>query len=270
MFKGFTQAVLVGILEVIVFLLLIFITNGMPFAAPLIFVVALILLVLYLIYLKRHIDEWLEAMPVKRRPIILNVAPKTEAKPRTIIVRQEQKPNVVNTIIKVPRNDIDYIRLLDYIRYNRYYGRPYDKIKMSLIDAGWDEITINRAFKDLGDVQPVVDLKRQAEYNDAIDRKISELKKNLRELAEKKQEVKPVYIERQQKIKRIYIEKKRAKPGKPTYFYIGSDVTGVYHTTKCRLGKSIKNKNKLKFVNAFAAKKAKLRPCNLCEPDKKK
>ncbi|HLD02943.1 MAG TPA: hypothetical protein VJC07_04550, partial [Candidatus Nanoarchaeia archaeon] len=124
MFKGFTQAVLVGILEVIVFLLLIFITNGMPFAAPLIFVVALILLVLYLLYLKKHIDEWLETMPVKRRPIILNVAPKTEAKPRPIIIRQEQKPNVVNTIIKVPRNDIDYIRLLDYIRYNRYYGRP--------------------------------------------------------------------------------------------------------------------------------------------------
>lgn len=268
MFKGFTQAILVGALEVIVFLLLIFIVRDLSFAAPFIFITALLLLGIYLFYLKRHIDDWLREyprkIPAKQRPIIIH---------RPIIkqvTKIEEKPSVVSTIIKVPRNDIDYIRLLDYIKYNRYYGRSVDKIKESLLDAGWDEITVNRAFRELGHIEPRVDIKKQQEYNEAIDKKIYELKRDVIELAAKKQEIKPVYIERKPKIKRIYIEKKRAKPGKATYFYIGSDTTGVYHTTKCRLGKSIKNKNKLKFRNALEAKRTKLRPCNLCEPDKKK
>ena len=241
-------------------------------AAPFIFATAIILLALYLLYLKRHIDEWMEekrAVEPHHQPIIVVNKPVVQ-RPITIIKKFEEKPTIVNTIIKVPRNDIDYIRLLDYIKYNRYYGRSYDKIEESLLEAGWDEITINRAFKELGNIAPKVDLKKQEEYNAAVDRKLMELKKTLITLEQKKQEVKPIYIQRSPQVKKIYIERKPKKKlyVEPSYFYIGSDLTRIYHTTKCRLGKSIKNKNKLKFKTALQAKKSKLRPCQLCEPNK--
>ena len=81
---------------------------------------------------------------------------------------------------------------------------------------------------------------------------------------------KPVvrFIERPQKtriINRVRVVKQKSKSlNIPTYKFIGSNVTKVYHTHACRLGKLVKRKYKIHSNSKSFFKKKRFRPCKVC------
>ncbi len=70
--------------------------------------------------------------------------------------------------------------------------------------------------------------------------------------------------------KKIIIEKKGNSSPKPNYSFIGSSLTKVYHLTKCRLSKSILAKYRIYSNNKKFFQVRKFKPCDVCNPNKKR
>ena len=77
--------------------------------------------------------------------------------------------------------------------------------------------------------------------------------------------VREVYVERP-----IYLESRRKKLVIPHYKFIASSLTKTYHTSNCRLGKSIKRKYKIHNNNMRFFIKKLYRPCEACILKRKK
>jgi len=76
---------------------------------------------------------------------------------------------------------------------------------------------------------------------------------------------KPIYIR-----KPVYIERRRKKLVIPHYNFAGSSLTKTYHTSNCRLGKSIKRKYKVHDNKQSFFIKKLYRPCEVCILKRKK
>ncbi len=50
----------------------------------------------------------------------------------------------------------EYIEIRCYIKYNLYYGHKFNEIKRVLIDNGWPEDLINKAYKEVKELKSYV------------------------------------------------------------------------------------------------------------------
>jgi len=267
MFKKFWQAIIVGVLEIVLIILAYYLLHiGMKLSINYVYVIMVVTLIAYTWYLITVLDAYEKYMKKKKeKKTNVNVLIKT----KPLIVKKEVKPHVIKKIIDIPSGDLSFIELKDYIKYNLYYGRDPKRIKHNLLEVGWTEKEIDRAFDEVGEIKPIMHIhpKQVESIKEEIRKEIMRLKHEVEMIKNK-----PRRVERVTSVV-LPVEKKSKSYD---HRFVGSKSGGKYHTYDCSWGKNIEKKKQRYYKSHVEAQKKGHEACRSCidgkwvKPKKKK